>query len=88
MEGRCPNCGETLADGANACPGCGSCEDTGWSDQARYESIGVEYDPDEFDYKAFVEDEFGAQKGAWDGRRIILAVIAFVLAGLFLFSYF
>ena len=88
MEGYCPNCGEVLPDGAEACPGCGSCEDTGWSDRARYESIGVDYDPDDFDHKEFVEDEFGSQQATWNGRRVILAAIAFILASLFLFSYF
>ena len=88
MEGYCPNCGEALPDEADACPGCGSCEDTGWSDRARYESIGVDYDPDDFDYKGFVEDEFGSQRATWNGRRLILAVIAFILASLFLFAYF
>ncbi|MDA7511555.1 zinc ribbon domain-containing protein [bacterium] len=88
MEGYCPNCGEVLPDGSEACPGCGSCEDTGWSDRARYESIGVDYDPDDFDYKEFAEDEFGSQPTNWNGRRVILTVIAFILASLFLFSYF
>jgi predicted nucleic acid-binding Zn ribbon protein len=52
----CPVCGEAVPDGASACPGCGADERTGWSDEARYEQLGL---PDaEFDYDEFVEREF------------------------------
>lgn len=56
----CPNCGAEVPRDAKACPECGSDETTGWSEQARYDSLDL---PDEnFDYDEFVEREFGEKK--------------------------
>ena len=55
----CPNCGARLTADCTVCPECGSCEETGWSERARYEAMGVDPEPDEFDYESFVEREFG-----------------------------
>jgi hypothetical protein len=55
----CPNCGADVPSRARSCPECGSDEDTGWSDEAAYDGVGL---PDEFDYDQFVEREFG-EKG-------------------------
>jgi hypothetical protein len=56
----CPNCGADIPPGAKACPGCGADEQTGWSEQARYDGLDL---PDEnFDYDDFVESEFGGGK--------------------------
>jgi Uncharacterised protein family UPF0547. len=53
----CPNCGAEIPSGAKACPECGSDEQTGWSEEARYDSLDL---PDEkFDHDEFVEREFG-----------------------------
>lgn len=55
----CPNCGAELAPGAKACPECGSDEQTGWSETARAQDLGL---PDEqFDYQDFVKREFEDQ---------------------------
>lgn len=43
----CPNCGELVPEEAAACPHCGSCEETGWSETARYESLGIPLDSDD-----------------------------------------
>lgn len=56
----CPNCGAEVPPGAKACPECGSDEQTGWSDEARYNSLDL---PDEnFNYDEFVKREFGEEK--------------------------
>jgi len=55
----CPNCGAEVPRGAKACPECGSCEKTGWSDQAAYD--GLDLPDDEFNYDEFVRGEFGGQ---------------------------
>lgn len=56
----CPNCGAEVPPGAKACPECGSDERTGWSDEARYDSLDL---PDEnFNYDEFVKREFGEEK--------------------------
>ncbi len=45
---------------AKACPECGSDEQTGWSERATGQRLGL---PDEeFDYDKFVAEEFGEPK--------------------------
>ncbi len=83
-DGYCPQCGAALPDGALACPECGSCEETGWSERARYETMGIDYDADEFDYGAFVESEFGGGGRRPDWRRWFWGLVAAGLVVLFL----
>jgi hypothetical protein len=55
--GICPNCGAEVPRNARACPECGSCDETGWSEKAHADGLGL---PDEdFDYQDFVKREFG-----------------------------
>lgn len=59
---RCPVCGEEVHPNAKACGSCGADARSGWradADEIDTESaLGL---PDEeFDYKAFVEEEFGS----------------------------
>ncbi len=82
-EGYCPNCGAGIPADSKACPECGSCEETGWSEKAAYENIGVDYD-DSFDYKSFVEEEFGdgshrKQKSPMQWVWMIVAVLLILL---------
>jgi hypothetical protein len=63
----CPVCGADVPQKARACPECGACEETGWSDQAYASQLGL---PDEdFDYNDFVDREFGTRK-AWHPRGL------------------
>ncbi|HWX19045.1 MAG TPA: zinc ribbon domain-containing protein [Candidatus Binatia bacterium] len=55
----CPNCGAEVPPNAKACPGCGSDEQTGWSDEAR--SSGLDLPEEDFDYGDFVKREFGSK---------------------------
>ncbi len=56
----CPQCGAEVPANARACPECGSCEETGWSDAAHADRLGL---PDEsFDYDEFVREEFGPSR--------------------------
>lgn len=56
----CPVCGADVPRKARACPECGACEESGWSDQAYVSQLGL---PDEdFDYQDFVDREFGGRK--------------------------
>ena len=81
----CPNCGAEVPPNAKACPECGSDEQTGWSERARTDDLGL---PDqEFDYQEFVEREFGAKKPVPRGLHWFwwLVGIAVLAALLFLF---
>lgn len=52
----CPNCGALVPPKAKCCPACGADEQTGWSDAAQADRLGI---PDEnFDYDRFVREEF------------------------------
>lgn len=56
----CPVCGTEVPERARACPECGADEETGWSERARYEQLGIP--DDSFDYEDFVEREFRGKK--------------------------
>jgi len=63
----CPNCGADVPPKARACPECGSCEETGWSEEVETGNLGL---PDEeFDYQDFVAREFGGSKPIPRGIR-------------------
>lgn len=77
----CPNCGAEVPHGAKACPECGSDEETGWSEKARYDNLNL---PDEnFDYDDFVKREFGEKPTSPRGLHLFWWVVAvLVIAGL------
>ena len=54
----CPNCGAEVPSNSKACPECGADEETGWSEKAVAQRLGLP--DDEFDYDEFVKEEFGA----------------------------
>jgi len=56
----CPNCGAEVPAGARACPECGADEETGWSEKAQGQRLGLP--DDEFDYDEFVREEFGSKE--------------------------
>ncbi len=81
----CPNCGADVPRGAKACPECGSCEQTGWSEEAGHADLGLP--DDDFSYDDFVAREFpkaaGPPRGLshfwWLAALIILALTLFWL---------
>ncbi len=73
----CPNCGAEVPPRAKACPECGSDEQTGWSEQARYDALDL---PDEnFDYEEFTNREFGSSKSIPHGVHWFWWLVAVVL---------
>ncbi len=84
--GECPVCGAEVSAGAKACPECGACPGTGWSEQAAYDALGL---PDaEFDHAAFVAEEleprrFGQSRPRWmivTAAGLILLLLIWLLA--------
>lgn len=79
----CPACGAEVPRGARACPECGSDDSTGWSENARAQSLDLP--DDEFNYDEFVEQEFGKPKPARPHWIWIATAVALLVAGLWLF---
>lgn len=78
----CPNCGELVPPAAKACPGCGSDEKTGWSEQAYADNLGL---PDEnFNYDEFVKAEFNPGSARPRGIHWLWWLTALILVVLFL----
>lgn len=56
--GPCPLCGTDVDAAASACPECGACHGSGWSEQAAYDALDL---PDsDFDHESFVREELAA----------------------------
>jgi len=72
----CPVCGEDVPRSALACPECGADHSSGWREDAEaYDAVDL---PDEdFNYEAFINQEFGSRgpaiKGVWWITGILLA---------------
>jgi predicted nucleic acid-binding Zn ribbon protein len=82
----CPNCGADVPRSAKACPECGSCEKTGWSERAAYDGVGL---PDDaFDYDEFVREEFGERKARPSAIKWIWWGVAVLVVMALLFLYF
>ena len=73
----CPVCGTEVPRNAKACPECGSDEQTGWSEQA--ETGGLDLPDEHFDYKDFVDREFGGKKPVPRGQHWFWWVLAIVV---------
>ncbi len=81
----CPICGTEVPDHARVCPGCGACDETGWSDQARYDSLDL---PDDtIDYDEYVKREFGPAERKPRGISWFWWVVAALLVVAFLLVY-
>lgn len=83
----CPQCGALVPRRARACPECGSDEQTGWSERAQAQRLGL---PDnEFDYDEFVKEEFGGvERGKVKPRGIkwLWWLVALGLVALFVWA--
>lgn len=82
----CPHCGAEVPDDARACPECGSSEETGWSDEAAADRLGLP--AQDFDYERYVKEEFGPEDKPSSLKKAFLAVIALVLIGLIFLIFF
>lgn len=87
----CPICGATVPAGAASCPECGSCEQTGWSDQTYLDGIELppdpEEDPDERAAREFLEREFGTEGVSWKRTMQVIAAVGLVLLLLWIWVF-
>lgn len=65
--GPCPVCGADVPSGALACPECGACHASGWSEEAAYDALDLPNTA--FDYESFVAEEFDGSGRDPKGRR-------------------
>ena len=79
----CPSCGAEVPAKARACPECGADEDTGWSERAQSQRLGLP--EEEFDYDEFVKEEFGSENKirprgiSWFWWAVALVLLAALL---------
>jgi hypothetical protein len=78
----CPVCGADVPPNASACPACGADEETGWSEKARYDELGIPDDEENFNYNEFIKREF---EGAGPKRRLqgLWTIVAIAILLLF-----
>lgn len=85
----CPACGSLVPPKARACPECGADDETGWSDRATAQRLGLP--EDEFDHDEFVREEFGSASPAsrlkprgqkWGWWLVAVLLLALFLATL------
>ena len=86
----CPVCGGDVLAKAKACPHCGACEKSGWSEDARG-ADGLDLPDDDFDYEKFAREEFGTPTKL-AGKQLLwkvtaVAILGFILVA-FLFQFF
>ena len=81
----CPHCGAEVPKNAKACPTCGSDETTGWSEDATADRLDLPRA--DFDYEAFVQEEFGNEHRQRSGFHWFWAGIAVLLLTLLLWGW-
>jgi hypothetical protein len=72
----CPVCGEDVPPKALACPECGADHNSGWKSDA--DTADLDLPDDDFDYDAFVKEEFGAGRSRLHPVWIVTAVLILV----------
>lgn len=81
----CPVCGEEVPAGARACPQCGACEKSGWSEDSAAD--GLDLPGEECDYDEFIREEFGGspKKSSVQWIWWTIAVLLLLALGLTIF---
>ncbi|HTL16913.1 MAG TPA: zinc-ribbon domain-containing protein [Patescibacteria group bacterium] len=86
MREQCPHCGADLEPGALSCPECGSDEQTGWSEAAENDNLGLP--DDSFDYDDFVRRELRSEGPVPRGVHWFWWLIAVALVAMFVLFWF
>lgn len=85
----CPNCGAELKQDAKFCKECGADKDHGWGDDDYSSSYDL---PDDDDYNAMVEKEFGKSKSPEslakqeNFKKFLIGTIAILMGLLILYK--
>ena len=82
----CPNCGEIISERDKSCPHCGSDENTGWSNEAYLNRLGVSSYDEEI-YQETVQKEFGGEKRHTSLKKLIFTITALIMILLFIFYF-
>lgn len=75
----CPNCDTEVPAGARACPECGADENTGWSQSAQCDRLGIPDADEKFNYGDFVKNEFGRGATGQTRLRTVWVITAILL---------
>ena len=76
----CPVCGADVPRRAKACPECGACEKSGWSEDRYLDGLDL---PDEnFDHREFTRLEFGRGSRRTGKQRLWLIVAIIVVVAM------
>ena len=71
--GDCPVCGEVVPVGAASCRSCGSCPDSGWSEDTVYDGLGL---PDEAFEDGSGKTMKNSEKPLWKRLTMAAALLA------------
>lgn len=82
----CPNCGADVPPKARACPECGACDETGWSEGSSSAHLGMP--DDSFNYDEYVKREFGPKRPWPQGMRLFWALVSLGLVLLLIWFAF
>ncbi len=74
----CPHCGEYLSEKDKVCPACGSDYQTGWSDDAVLDRLGLPREMTDEEYELAVQEILSADKKSGT-KNLILALIALLV---------
>lgn len=74
----CPVCDAEVPAGAASCPSCGADENTGWSQSAHCDRLGIPDPDEEFDYGEFLKSEFGDGEASRQKFKLFWLITAIV----------
>jgi len=69
--GSCPVCGEYVEEGETSCKSCGSCPQSGWSEDVAYDGLDLPDDPDS-------ESSDSGGKAKSPTKKLILAALLLI----------